>query len=77
MLTGRRPITPLRRVHANASTLHDSILLIVALCLHSRAVLEGIAIAVAGKAKLDSDLYGSIVRFQLADDACKCLCLIC
>jgi solute carrier family 39 (zinc transporter), member 1/2/3 len=37
----------------NASTLGDSVLLIAALCFHS--VFEGIAIGVAGKAKLDGD----------------------
>ncbi|KXG39154.1 hypothetical protein SORBI_3001G339600 [Sorghum bicolor] len=37
----------------NASTLGDSVLLIVALCFHS--VFEGIAIGVAGKAKPDRD----------------------
>ena len=37
----------------NASTLGDSVLLIAALCFHS--VFEGIAIGVAGKAKLDRD----------------------
>ena len=37
----------------NASTLGDSVLLIAALCFHS--IFEGIAIGVAGKAKLDRD----------------------
>jgi zinc transporter 1/2/3 len=52
----------------NASTLGDSVLLIVALCFHS--VFEGIAIGVAGKAKPDRDAFvPCIVPFQLADDA--------
>jgi zinc transporter ZupT len=54
----------------NASTIGDSVLLIVALCFHS--VFEGIAIGIAGKAKPDRDRdiwMRCFVPFQLADDA--------